>query len=818
MDWFYQRNPMKLLRPVIAAALLLALDGLAAEQTGEPASLAVETVVTIAPRLPALTKRIGEALKAKGPDYQPRTEHLLPDGSPRYTNRLILEDSPYLIQHAHNPVDWHTWGPEAFEKAKRENKPIFLSIGYSTCHWCHVMERESFDNPVIADILNRHFIAIKVDRERRPDVDETYMTAVTLISGRGGWPMSSFLTPDGKPFYGATYFPPEQFRGLLIRVTELWEQKQAELIGYSDRVAKAVAEITGRKAKAGKVDREVIEAAAKEALANHDEHQGGFFGPAPKFPHESLLFLLLKVAERNGDQAALAAVETTLDAMARGGIYDQVGGGFHRYATDREWLVPHFEKMLYNQAHLGRVYLLAWRLSGNLVYRRIATQTLDYVLRDMASKDGAFYSATDADSEGKEGTFFLWTPGQIRKTLSAEDAKLAIELFGVTESGNFEGSNILHLPLPLTDTAEQKRIPLVQLQQQLDRIRSRLYLARERRQHPLRDEKILTAWNGMMISTLAQAGVQLGNPRYTQAAERAAQFIWDHNREGKGALWRVHLDGGSSIPANHDDYAYYAEGLLHLYDATGDAIWLARGREVADAMLARFWDGQAGGFYMSQDEGRLTPMGRPKDGGGDNTIPSGNSVALRVLQMLAERSDNPNYGKRAQATLAAFAGGIERRPSGFGYMLSAADDLLHGELGARRYAARGGVRVTARLASENRVAVEVEIPEGWHINADQPLQESLIPTALSLSEDADGWELGKISYPAAEIQRLGFLPEPLALYHGKVQIAAELKPAAARSRILPLRLGLQACNDRVCLPPEEVELRLPIASTEDLLP
>ena len=768
--------------------------------------------LNITSRPAKLTQQIEQALIAKGADYLPRTEHLQADGSPKFTNRLILEDSPYLIQHAHNPVDWYPWGAEAFAAAKRENKPVFLSIGYSTCHWCHVMERESFENAAIATILNQHFISIKVDRERRPDVDQTYMQAVQLIAGSGGWPMSSFLTTEGEPFFAGTYFPPENFQTLLLRITELWVNQRNDLIDRSKQISEAMAQISNRKLVAGKLSRAAVFDAVNQALIRHDELQGGF-GQAPKFPQEPLLFLLLAQSERIGDTDALAAVEITLDAMSRGGIYDQVGGGFHRYSTDNGWLVPHFEKMLYNQAHLGRVFLLAWRLTGNPSYRRIATQTLDYVLRDMTSAEGAFYSATDADSEGEEGVFFLWTDEQIRQALSNADAEFAIELFGVAKNGNFEGSNILHLPLPLEEIALQQQISLSELFDRIDSIRDKLYRAREAREHPLRDEKILTGWNGMMISTFAQAGVLLDEPRYSDAAVRAAQFIWDHNRASVGELSRVHLNGSSSIAGQQEDYAYFAESLLHVYDATADDHWLARAEEIANGMLTHFWDESAGIFYMSRDEGQLTTLGRPKDQGFDNAIPSGSSVALRVLQMLDARVANFEYGKRANTILATFANAINQSPTNFGYMLTGASDLRNGELGAQRYVARGGVRATARQTDASQIVVDISIPEGWHINSSQPLQEGLIPTSISIDSAKDGWQLGKVSYPQPVTATPGFQKEPLSVYDGDIQIQVQVKVDAddkKSARILPIQLGIQACNDKICLPPEKVALHLPM--------
>jgi uncharacterized protein len=802
---------MNRVRPVhLVSVTILLLLGIFMGQGAVASEPSSGVQVPLAPRSSELQKRIAEALGAKGENYKPRTEHFNKDGSPTYVNRLILEDSPYLIQHAHNPVDWHPWGDEAFARARRENKPIFLSIGYSTCHWCHVMERESFENPVIAGLLNRHFVSIKVDRERRPDVDETYMLAVMLTAGHGGWPMSSFLTPDGKPFYGGTYYRPDDFSRLVTRIAALWDSNRSDLLEQGGRVAAAVTQASQRRLQSAQIDHGVAMAAVKQIMSGHDELQGGF-SQAPKFPQESLLFLLLQAVERNPDPEVLEALTVTLDAMARGGIHDQVGGGFHRYSIDNGWLVPHFEKMLYNQAHLARVYLQAWRLTGKPRFRRVAVQALDYVLRDMTSEQGGFYSATDADSEGGEGRFFLWTIAQIRQVLERPDAELAIELFGMSDKGNFEGSNILHLPVSVAEHAEYHGVPVADLYQRLDRIRAALYQAREKRPRMLRDEKIITAWNGAMISTLALAGDLLGEKRYLLAAQRAARFIWDNNwRRKSGQLWRVSLNGSSSVIAGQEDYAYYAEGLLHLYDASGDRVWLERAQQVADAMLLGFWDQGSGGFFMGRKEQQVAAMGRPRDSGGDGAMPSGNSVALKVLQMLSRRSSSLEYGNKARETLAAFSGLIKLRPSGFSYMLSAAMDLQQGEIAARGYVARGGVRAEARRLATDRLQVRIWVPDSWHINSDRPLQQGLIATRLGLLDNAGGWELSGISYPEAETQSLGFQSEPLSLYHGRVDIQAGFQPGSGAGGIIPLQLSLQACNDKVCLPPEKLPLRLPV--------
>ena len=759
-----------------------------------------------------IEQKLQTAYAAKGPHYRPRTEHLQADGSPVYINRLILEDSPYLLQHAHNPVDWYAWGKEAFARAKREDKPVFLSIGYSTCHWCHVMERESFENTQIAKFLNEDFVSIKVDRESHPDVDDTYMTAVILMTGHGGWPMSSFLTPEGRPFLSGTYYPPRQFLSILQQIRQLWLEHRPEVLDQASRVAEAVQESNQRQGQVQALDPEIVPKATRQVLEGFDELQGGF-SQAPKFPHEPLLYLLLNQAERRADPAALHALEVTLDAMARGGVYDQVGGGFHRYSTDNAWLVPHFEKMLYNQAQLSRVYALAWRLTGKAQYRRVATRTLDYVLREMTSPEGGFYSATDADSEGEEGAFFVWTPEQIRTALTPQDADLAIQLYSVIAAGNFEGRNILHLQTDLESLAAEQKIPLESLYEHVDRINQQLREVRETREHPLRDDKILTAWNGMMLSALAQAADLFKSDTYRQTAVRAAEFLWNHNRQSAGHLWRVHLARQSSIPAAQEDYAYLAEGLLHLYDLTQDGKWLARARELADAMLERFLD-PAGGFFMNESDAGITAMSRPQDDAADNATPSGSSVALRVLQMLWVRTGERGYRDRANGLIGRFAVSIERHPSAYAYLLTGIDDLREGELSAGGYAAQGGIRLQGSRRSledaKQLIELTIRIPNGWHINANRPRSDDLIGTEMQLAGEDPAWRLSPVTYPEAKQERLDFSPDPLALYTGEIKLQALAERIAAPVGHSPLRLRitLQACNQAVCLPPDRVELWL----------
>jgi uncharacterized protein YyaL (SSP411 family) len=751
-----------------------------------------------------LRESLQAALVAKGPNYQARTEHLLKSGQPKFTNRLILEDSPYLLQHAHNPVDWFPWGNEAFEKAHQENKPIFLSIGYSTCHWCHVMERESFDNIKIARLMNENFVCIKVDRERRPEVDEVYMQAVMMITGHGGWPMSNFLTPSSKPFYGGTYYRPDTFTDLLQQITKLWQQQQSKLITQADYIAALINKTMAASGKARQLSEHAIQQAVNDILLRHDSFLGGF-GNAPKFPNENWLLLLLETAYRDNEKA-LSVAEKNLMEMAQGGIYDQVGGGFHRYSTDDHWLVPHFEKMLYNQAHLARAYLLAYQLTGKLFYATIAKQTLDYVLREMTSPQGGFYSATDADSEGSEGKFFVWTPTQIRAALDETNATFALDIYGVTEEGNFEGENILYLPMPLETYAKQHSLSLAQLIEKINLIREKLRLDRNRREPPLRDDKIITAWNGMMITTLAMAADILEERRYLEAAQGAAHFISSKLKKGH-ELWRISLDSSVSIPALQEDYAYFAEALISLYDVSSENIWLEHAKEIADGMLQHFWDEPQGGFFISRKDD-IPLIARPKSPD-DGAIPSGNAVSVRVLAMLATRTGIERYRDKANATLNGFSSAIAENPSRYAYMLLAADELLHGEVGIQRYGARGVVKATARLAQQGEntwLVIEMNIRDGWHINAHHPLQDNLIATEVSPDKPQKGWQLGQIDYPKPTHRSLSWEQTTLALYEGTIRLRGQLIPQTSmdRTNLVSIKLKFQACDDKMCLPPEQL--------------
>ena len=589
-------------------------------------------------------------------------------------NRLINETSPYLLQHAHNPVDWYPWGPEALERACREDRPILLSVGYSACHWCHVMEHESFEDAEIARLMNEHFVSIKVDREERPDLDSIYMSAVQAISGHGGWPMTVFLTPQGVPFWGGTYFPPDDrgqmpgFRRVLLSMAQAYQTRRQDVTKSAAQMEQHLRE-RGPVARSDQALRTDILASAYRGAASQFDPAFGGFGHAPKFPQPMTLEFLLRYWRRTGEGDALAMVEQTLRRMAEGGIYDQLGGGFHRYSTDQEWLVPHFEKMLYDNALLSRSYLEAYQATHDDLYRRVAAETLDYVRREMTSPEGGFYSTQDADSEGVEGKFFVWTPQEVRQVLGP-DASLFGAAYDVTERGNFEQGNILHVVRTVVELAGQFGLPAAEVAERLAAGRRSLFAAREARVHPGRDEKILTAWNGLMLHSFAAAASILGRTDYAGVAQRNARFLLETLRQN-GRLLRTYKDGRARLNAYLEDYAYLAQGLLALYEADFDRRWLDEAVALARVMLEQFWDGERGGFYdTSADHEAL--VARPKEVL-DNATPSGNAVATEVLLRLAVLTGDRSWEERAVETLRGLAPLIERYPTAFGRALCALD-------------------------------------------------------------------------------------------------------------------------------------------------
>jgi len=591
----------------------------------------------------------------------------------KYTNRLINETSPYLLQHAHNPVDWYPWGKEAFERAKKENKPIFLSIGYSTCHWCHVMERESFENEQIAGIMNEHFVSIKVDRELRPDVDEIYMTAVQMMTGTGGWPLSVFLTPDGKPFYGGTYFPPKDLYGrpgferALLSVADAWKNRRQELADSSQKLSEVLANLSGPTEKET-LSAEMLKGGFDYFRATFDGTNGGF-GTAPKFPQPINMSMLLSYWHRTDNTQALQMVEKTLDAMAKGGIYDHIGGGFHRYATDARWLVPHFEKMLYDQALLSKVYLQAYQVTKNQNYATTAREIFEYVLRDMTDTQGGFYSAEDADSEGKEGAFYVWDPKQIKSILDKDEAEIFIAYYGVTEEGNFEeDKTILNIAISTAQLEKKFQKDHTALMDVLSKARSKIFNERAKRIRPHRDDKIITAWNGLMISSMAYGGAVLQEEKYIRAAERAATFILA-NLHKRGRLMRYYRDGRAVELAFLNDYAFTIMGLLDLYGASFEAKWLIEAKMLTEEMIKLFADNEQGGFFLTgRDSEKLIARIKPNS---DGVIPSGNSTAAFALLKLGRLTMNQYYTEQGVKVLESFSQQLKQLPAFSTEMLTA---------------------------------------------------------------------------------------------------------------------------------------------------
>jgi uncharacterized protein YyaL (SSP411 family) len=577
------------------------------------------------------------------------------------SNRLVNETSPYLLQHADNPVDWFPWGEQALQKAKAGDKPIFLSIGYSACHWCHVMAHESFEDERVAAILNEHFVSVKVDREERPDLDRIYMSAVQALTGSGGWPMSVFLTPDGRPFYGGTYFPPvprygmPSFTQVLLAVADAWRNRRQELVQGGEQLVAAIERQTSiaDNLKPETLTPETLHTAVESLWGRFDSVHGGW-GAAPKFPQPMALEFLLRYHHGTGDRRALQMVTQTLDAMARGGMYDQLGGGFHRYSVDDHWLVPHFEKMLYDNAQLARVYLHAWQVTGEPFYRTIAEETLDYVVREMTFPEGGFYSTQDADSEGEEAKFFVWTPDEVRSVLR-DQADPFLSAYDVTERGNFEGKNILEL------------VGSVEERQALAGVRRKLFEVRAERVHPGRDEKVLTSWNGLMLAAFAEAARALDRDDYRQVAERNADFLLSELRQENGRLLRTWKAGEAKVNGYLEDYTHLIEGLLELYQTTFDPRWYQAAHELTEAMIEHF-RAPVGFFDTSDDHEALIVRPRELQ---DNAVPSGNGMAALVLLRLAGLAVEPRYLELARGALGPMQEMLARYPLGFAQWLIA---------------------------------------------------------------------------------------------------------------------------------------------------
>lgn len=698
----------------------------------------------------------------------------------RQPNHLLGQTSPYLRQHLYNAVDWFPWGEAAFAKARAEGKPIFLSIGYASCHWCRVMAEESFEDETVAGYLNANFIAIKLDREERPDLDEQFMLVTELASGGGGWPNSVFLTPSGAPFYGGGYYPKAPFLDVLHEINRLWQEDRREVERSAAALGDTVRGYLARAARARVLTPELAKAVALRLLGQMDDFNGGF-GVAPKFPQESRLLFLLDQAEKTGDSALLDAVQTAANGMVHGGIHDQAGGGFHRYAVDNAWAVPHFEKMLYNQALIGQVLTRLHILRPNPAFARAAQRTFDYVLRDMQAPTGGFYSGQDADSlnaDGvyQEGYFYLWTPQSLRAA-AGPDADFLLQALNVAPDGPVDGQ----IPLQLTFAP----VDMARLDAGLERLR----LSRRARALPHIDQKVLLGWNGEMIRALVAGAEAFGRPDYLAAAEAAARFAMQHMRKGEGYA-RSYIDRAASIPAQLPDYAGFGLALVALHDADPSGEWLPEAERIARILLARFKD-ESGVFRMNEQPAGLGAF-LPFD---DGEVPSGNAQAQRLLTALARRSLDSTFSREAAALAGPLAGHALALPEQRSAAIAAIDAQVRGDTGPLRAVANGAVQVRARRSETSpEVLFTLTMAKGWHINAHIPLDPYFIPTDLSVN----GTPLGPEAYPKPIRTTLGFNAQaPLALYEGEVQVRAPLQPG--RSEI---SLSLQSCNNEVCLEPE----------------
>ena len=758
-------------------------------------------------------------------------------------NRLGKETSPYLLLHAHNPVDWYPWGPEAFARAKAEKKPIFLSVGYSSCYWCHVMERESFQNAEIAKKLNAGFICIKVDREERPDVDQVYMAALQAF-GNGGWPMSMFLTSDGRPFFGGTYFPPkdregfEGFPSLIDRVSDAWRDHHVEVERDADKLSEMVRRSLAAQGlkKKTPLSRKMAEA-GREALAGQfDPDYGGFgYDPdnarRPKFPEPvNLVFLLDQHRREKGKVLgplkptgpdSLAMVLTTMDRMARGGIRDQLAGGYHRYATSRYWIVPHFEKMLYDNAQLASAHLLAFETTGDSRWKDEAEATFGFIAHTMTSPEGSFYSALDAETDGEEGAYYVWTRDELKTLLPDGREHVAFsQVYGLKRESNFEKNRYVLLE-PRTREEQAKTLEMTPraLETLLAPLRTKLLSVRERRPAPLRDDKILTSWNGLMIAAYADGYRLLKVPEYRDAAEKAADFLMAKLVTKEGRLLRTYRAGQAKIPAYLEDYAFLSDGLLRLHAATGDPKRLVQARSLTDRMIADFSDEKAGGFFYTADD-HESLIARPKDPH-DNVLPSGNSVAVRNLVALATLTKDTKYLEVAGKTLDAFSATLGQRPASAPLMLVALGEYLDAtkaseievsqksepapEAQGQLVTASGKVGKTDPKGT-TEYEFTVSIREGWHIYANPTGVQGLLPTRLTLGPGQEA-TLVRVDYPKGKAKVLGTSgAEEVALYEEKVTLKAVVRLDTKLENKTPLRflLEFQACNDRACLAPAKL--------------
>ena len=817
---------------LIGASALISVSGCGGDQQEDDAQVAGGPVADGS--LESAQKQA--ELTDGSPDLRLITGHVphlvdATSGEHEYTNRLINQTSPYLLQHAHNPVNWYSWGPEAFEAARREDKPIFMSIGYSTCYWCHVMERESFEDEQVAAYMNQHFIAIKVDREERPNVDDIYMAAVQTLARRGGWPMSVFLEPQSlKPFYGGTYFPKQRFLALLQQIAGQWTSQRSQLLQKADQTALNVTRRLGSFSRPQSIDGRDVDNAVARFLAGFDQANGGFRRGAPKFPiPPNLQFLIYAGWD---DPSMRQALLYTLNRMAMGGIYDQIGGGFHRYSTDARWLVPHFEKMLYDNGQLASVYAEAYKRTGDPFYAEVLRQTLDYVLREMTSPQGRLYSAQDAEANEREGSSYVWTKDQLRAALYeaglSDDTDFALAVYGLDRGPNFQDphhredgrKNVLYLSTKPIDQARSLGMSLPEYQARLKKVQRAMLTSRNARVQPITDDKTLAAWNGLMIAGLADGGRVLDDPRYLEAANNAVRFILTNMRTSDGGLLRTYRSGTARIDGLLEDYAFFIRGLLALHRATGDDQFVQHSIELAEAARGRFWDESSGGFFDTL-QGQADLFVRTKSTR-DGVVPSGNSVMIHNLLDLYELTGDPRYLNDAAATLRFLSRKIKTQPTGSSIAVLALNRFaeaypayLPGQ-SQRTAAPPDPVTITTstntvRVAptEPGNVEVTLQISDGYHVNAHDPGIAQLI--GLTVQVIGQGLEV-EVNYPAGESYRGPLGDRELRVHSGRVTLPVRITQSGPVQGQPKLMVTYQVCTDKVCLAPTRSILPITIVA------
>ena len=747
------------------------------------------------------------------------------DAKHKHTNQLIGETSPYLLQHAHNPVNWHPWGAEAFELAKKQNKPIFLSVGYSTCYWCHVMERESFEREDVAAILNEHYIAIKVDREERPELDQQFMVATQIIArGRGGWPNSVWLTPEGKPWMAGTYFPREQFKEALLQLAGAWKTKHDLILRQADGITGAIEQYASAQVDSQPVTPQLLTATTEAAASRFDSKRGGF-GTAPKFPPHDMLAVLIDQYRRTQSKPILKMVDTTLREMARGGVYDQLGGGFHRYSTDAKWLLPHFEKMLYDNGQLIRSYTDGYLLTGDNLYRETVEGIYQWLDREMTSPDGAFFSAIDSESDAEEGKFYVWTYAQIINVLGDEDGNFFANVYGAKETGNFKEeatghpskSNILHRTAALTDEVKKRLVPM----------RAKLLKARSQREYPHLDDKIIAAWNGLMIEGLAYAGRKLDEPKYVHAAQRAADYLLDAMMQDSRLL-RSSRNGQAKLDGYLNDYAFVAKGMVELHRATvhlgkAEDKYLNAATEMTETLLSDFQDPVRGGFFFTAEPSQQTTSAdqlagfviRSKNLGSGGNMPSGNGVAAEVLLDLHELKGKARYRAIAAKTVESLSGYLHQSSGNPDHLLLALarleDSQSQGSFVGNVVQGTIVPAITTAAPGETvDVQVQLKIDAGWHLYGTVSEEQLFMPTKLNVVSNPSV-EVIEIRSPAATQKKDPVFDQMLSVYEGNVSFNVEFKvkaSAASGPVKMEATLDYQACDDSKCLAPQHITFEL----------